>query len=244
MDGTKDLIKVATGIHEFFIQAEAKSIDIKYFKILVLLHFPPDGQNLDETGVLYTGDEQIPINPTTEELVYLATIVLMGQFRIEAYVLLEHGANELISRIKKEVSSLPSSRNNLKRSWGSTTNSKFPKQEDLVARLSGETNQEKTISYYHLDIGVFYWEDCLKDELPEGSLRDHGLPPRGERNTYQNITMGVQNDAVLRNWKAYVERNAPVQGTRNSLMVARTSASLTAAADDEDDEEDVDDDGW
>jgi hypothetical protein len=127
-----------------------------------------------------------------------------------APVLLEHGANELMSRIKKEVSSLPSSRNNLKRSWGSTTNSKFPKQEDLVARLSGETNQEKTISYYHLDIGVFYWEDCLKDDAPDGSLRDYGLPI-GEKNTYKNITMGVQNNVVLGNWGAYVEANAPVQ---------------------------------
>ena len=167
-----------------------------------------------------------------------------GAWYNDELVLLEHGAGKLESLIKVEVSSLPSSRPNLKRKWGRATSSEFPKQEDLVAALSGVTNQEKTISYYHFDIGVFYWEDCLKDELPEGSLRDHGLPPRGERNTYQNITMGVQNDAVLGNWKAYVERNAPVQGTRNSLMVARTSASLTAAADDEDDEEDVDDDGW
>ena len=144
-----------------------------------------------------------------------------------------------MSRIKKEVSSLPSSRANLTRSWGSTTSSVFPKQKDLVARaLSGET--KKTLSYYHLDIGVFNWKDCLKDDAPDGSLRDYGLPPRGERNIYKNITMGVQNDAVLGNWGAYVEANAKVQGTRNSSLNARTSASLTTAADDE---EDVDD-GW
>ena len=414
LDGTKDLIKIATGIHEFFLQAEAKSLDPKFLKILVL----PNGQNLDKTGVLYTGDEQIPINATTFELVYLATIVLMEQFRMEPdvalivamnstvvtsvipitlphdagsaptvtgkptagdrarikahenyktarddseaaskqhidklaqrykfthaivfgsypwkfynthlkgldsfknikvmqkfalihpsalrdnkksskrqafeasfsltatfgdlaggikpahditldgpqfvlnqyiarkgagsgehfygawykgeLVLLEHGADELKSLIKVEVSSLQTSCANLKRSWGRATSSEFPKQEDLVARLSGVTNQGKTISYYHFDIGVFHWKDCLKDEAPEGSLRDYGLPPLGKKNTYKNITMGVQNDAVLRNWGAYVERNAPVQRTRNSQLVARTSASLTAAADDEYDDE-------
>jgi len=151
-------------------------------------------------------------------------------------VLLEHSANKLESLIKKQVSSLPSSRPNLKRRWGRATSSEFPKTEDLVARLSGVTNQGKTISYYHLDIGVFLWKDCLKDELPEGSLRDYGLPP-GVRNTYKNITMGVQNDAVLGDWGAYVEANAKVQQTRNSQLVARTSASLTAAADDDYDDE-------
>jgi len=425
LNGTEDLETIAKDLDEFFIKTEAKGLDLKFFRILLILHFPPSGQDLHVNGLMDTdGTNGPPVNPTLEEIYMLATLVLVEQFGVSSQValiiamntivptdvipitlphdaatkppeladdadeddvtpeylaqvaahekykkarvdskdasvkhidklaqeypfpyaivsgsypwkfynehlkglasfknikvlqefalihpsalldslknskrqafelsfylsatfsalaekpvcditldgpqrllnryikkrgagkgeyfygawyngtlvLLEHSANELESLIKKQVSSLPSSRNNLKRSWGSTTNSKFPKQEDLVARLSGETNQGKTISYYHLDIGVFYWEDCLKDELPDGSLRDYGLPPRGERNTYKNITMGVQNDAVLGDWGAYVEANAKVQGTRNSSLVARISASLTAAADDEDDEEDV-----
>ena len=414
LDGSADLHRIATELNEYFIKAETKALAFEYIKILILLHFPPSGQNMQRVGNMYTGGtNRIPINATMEELFYLATLVIADQFGVSepvariiamnscvvadvvpitlphdaagkatgtpeyknyekardrseeasvrhiksavrvsgathaiilgsypwkfykkhpsifdsvtvlqkfplihpsalridernsirqafelsfslntlfaklsgsgdntrvinyvvlndsqctlsryinwrrrgngeyfygawyngALVLLEHGAVELNSLIKQKVSSLPSSCANLKRRWGRSTNSEFPNQEDLVAALSGETNQDKTVSYYHFDIGVFNWKDCLKDELPEGSLRDYGLPSHGRRNTYKNITMGVQNDAVLGIWGDYVEANAKVQGTRNSQLTARISAPVPAAADEEDDEEDVVD-GW
>ena len=83
LEGIEELERVAGELNEFFIRAESKALALKYIKILVLFHFPPNNQNMERTGVLFpNGTNRIPINPTMEEFFGLVTTVITEQFEV------------------------------------------------------------------------------------------------------------------------------------------------------------------
>ena len=87
LDGVDDLIALAEELQDaeelleyFAIRAETKAFNVPLIKIVVLFHFPPNGQGLHINGVLYTGDDKnhLPLNPTMEEFFFMATHVIMN----------------------------------------------------------------------------------------------------------------------------------------------------------------------
>ena len=94
LDGIDDLIALAEELQDaeelleyFAIRAETKAFDVPLIKIIVLFHFPPDGQGLHINGVLYTGGKNhLPLNPTMEEFFFMATHVIADQFGVSERV--------------------------------------------------------------------------------------------------------------------------------------------------------------
>jgi len=90
LDGVDDLIALAgelQGAEElleyFAIRAETKAFNVPLIKIVVLFHFPPNGQGLHINGVLYTGGKNhLPLNATMEEFFFMATHVIANQFGV------------------------------------------------------------------------------------------------------------------------------------------------------------------
>jgi len=99
LDGAASLKKVEDTLGELahFIHTESKARKKVYMKILAILHFPPDDQNMHEDGNMTTGGaNQLPTNPTLRTLYYLAISVLMAQFGVSYPVALVTAINTIV----------------------------------------------------------------------------------------------------------------------------------------------------
>jgi len=89
-DGTEDLDRLARELTalsdleatQYFCRASTLTCDLKYLRVLVLLHFPPNNQECEKVGTMYTNGNTIPQNPTIKQLFRLIVVVLTEQYNL------------------------------------------------------------------------------------------------------------------------------------------------------------------